>query len=160
MPSTPLLTLTLALLTPSTLAGFIILKPTSSSSLTLNAQQASSISAKFDSAISSYAAQVTTQPAYNSAWNELYAYESTGKKDIPEGVTATNTVVTYTTTPEWFAALPTDAQKYFASIHAKEEDIEASVIRDVAGGAGRLMGRGAFVCGAVAAVVVGVVVAL
>lgn len=52
------------------------------------------------SAVESYYATLTTGSEWNRAWDVLRAYQQTGK-DVPAAVTATDTELIYTTTPDW-----------------------------------------------------------
>jgi len=68
-----------------------------------NAQLASLTKALVDAA-SSYQASLTAQPEWSSAWSQLVEFQSTGK-NVPEDVTATDTILTYATTPDWYGFL-------------------------------------------------------
>lgn len=68
-----------------------------------NAQLASLTKALVDAA-SSYQASLTAQPEWSSAWSQLVEFQSTGK-NVPEDVTATDTILTYATTPDWYGYL-------------------------------------------------------
>lgn len=65
------------------------------------AAQAASITSAYAAAVKSWQASVTAKPEWTSAYSALVEYQSTGK-DVPEGVTATDTILTYTTTPDWY----------------------------------------------------------
>lgn len=65
-----------------------------------NSAQLASITAAYASALESFQASMTAQPQWSSARSALIEYQSTGK-DVPEDVTATDIILTYTTTPDW-----------------------------------------------------------
>lgn len=52
----------------------------------------------------SWQASVTAQPEWSSAYSALVEYQKTGK-NVPEGVTATDRILTYATTPDWYVRL-------------------------------------------------------
>ncbi|OAL44310.1 hypothetical protein IQ07DRAFT_605085 [Pyrenochaeta sp. DS3sAY3a] len=124
--------------------------------------QKESMTKAYVSAVESYYATITTGSEWNKAWDVLRAYQQTGR-DVPAAVTATDTVLTYSTTPAWYAAMPTEAKKVFDDMDKKREDIQASIQADAnkkndaaRPGAGLSMYVGA----AFAAAVAGVVAAL
>lgn len=51
-------------------------------------------------AASSYQASLTAQPEWSSAYSALVEFQETGK-NVPEGVTATDRILTFATTPDW-----------------------------------------------------------
>lgn len=63
------------------------------------AQLASMTKAIFDAA-SSFQASVTARPEYSSALSQLSEFQKT-HSGVPEGVTATDTIIQFSTTPEW-----------------------------------------------------------
>lgn len=117
-----------------------------------------SINKEFSDALTSYQAEITKAPEWASAMAILSAYQLTGD-DVPAAVTATDDYVEYTTTPDWFKAMPTDAKNYFASIFAKEGEIyESAVAKLERGAAPATSGRPAMIlCGAAVAAFVGAV---
>ncbi|KAF1990787.1 hypothetical protein K402DRAFT_417539 [Aulographum hederae CBS 113979] len=75
-------------------------------------EQESSALAALSSDLSSYYASLTAEPAYTSALDALTSA-------IPSNVDpeiATQQLETATVTPSWFAAMPTQAQDYWASV--------------------------------------------
>lgn len=62
--------------------------------------QKESMTKAYVSAVESYYATITTGSDWNKAWDVLRAYQQTGR-DVPAAVTATDTVLTYSTTPAW-----------------------------------------------------------
>jgi hypothetical protein len=62
----------------------------------------------YSDAVASYEAEITKAPEYSSAVQILAAYQLTGK-DVPAAVTATDDYVEYTTTPDWYATLPSSS---------------------------------------------------
>ena len=106
------------------------------------------------SALSSYLSEVTAAPEYSSALDALAQYQETGF-GVPEDVTATDVVLTYATTPDWFLAMPTDTRQYFESVMEKQEQIIESAIADVRNAAPATSRGGVLVWGAVAAGLVG-----
>jgi hypothetical protein len=58
---------------------------------------------EFTAALTSYEAEITKAPEWNSAWQILKAYQLTNK-DVPSEVTATDKYTQYTTTPDWYVA--------------------------------------------------------
>ncbi len=88
------LTLLTLSLTTSALAFFDIHPATAT---VKNAAHLSTLEAAYVSALQSYWAP---QPQFTSAISALVEYQRTGK-DVPEEVTATSTLLTYTTTPDW-----------------------------------------------------------
>lgn len=55
-------------------------------------------------AASSWQASVTAQPEYSSAWSELVEFQET-HSGVPEGVTATDSIIQYASTPTWHVVL-------------------------------------------------------
>ncbi|KAF2621712.1 hypothetical protein BU25DRAFT_233269 [Macroventuria anomochaeta] len=64
-----------------------------------SAQLASMTKALLEAA-SSYQASLTAQPEWTSAYSALVEFQETGK-NVPEGVTATDRILTFATTPDW-----------------------------------------------------------
>ncbi|KAF1844193.1 uncharacterized protein K460DRAFT_397331 [Cucurbitaria berberidis CBS 394.84] len=126
-----------------------------------NDQQAASISKAYVSAVESYYQTLTTGADWTKAWDVMRAYQQTGK-DVPEAATASNTVLTYTTTPAWYNAIPTEAKTVFDGMNKKKEEIQASVLADqnTSSEAARPLGRGLYLGGAITAVIAGLVVVL
>lgn len=52
-------------------------------------------------AASSYQATKTAAPEWSSMVDALIEYQKTGK-NVPAGVTATDRILTFTTTPDWY----------------------------------------------------------
>lgn len=67
--------------------------------------EAASITSALGKALSSWQASATAQPEWTSAYSALVEYQETGKH-VPEGVTATDRVLTYITTPDWYVSSP------------------------------------------------------
>lgn len=63
--------------------------------------QLASITKAYVQAMESYQASLTAQPEWSSAYSALVEFQETGK-NVPEDVTATDVVLTYTTTPDWY----------------------------------------------------------
>lgn len=51
-------------------------------------------------AAESYQASLTAQPEWTSAYSALVEFQQTGE-NVPEDVTATDVILTYSTTPDW-----------------------------------------------------------
>lgn len=68
-----------------------------------NTAQAASITSAWAKALSSWQATLTAQPEYTSAYSALVEFQRTGD-NVPEGVTATDRILTFTTTPDWYVA--------------------------------------------------------
>lgn len=63
--------------------------------------QLSKITKALADAASSWQASVTAQPEYSSAWSELREFQET-HSGVPEGVTATDSIVQYASAPTWY----------------------------------------------------------
>lgn len=68
--------------------------------------QAAKLTKALAEAASSWQASVTAQPAYTSAWSELVEFQET-HSGVPKGVTATDSIVQFASTPTWYAILKT-----------------------------------------------------
>ena len=55
------------------------------------------------------------------------------RTDIPPGVTQSATVVDFTTAPDWYKALPTDAQQYWGGLQEAQYSIYHRVLDGAAG---------------------------
>lgn len=69
-----------------------------------NSAQLSKITKALAEAASSWQASITAQPEYSSAWSELVEFQET-HSGVPEGVTATDTIIPFATTPTWYVLL-------------------------------------------------------
>jgi len=69
-----------------------------------NTAQLSKITKALADAASSWQASVTAQPEYSSAWSELVDYQET-HSGVPKGVTATDSIIQYASTPTWYVLL-------------------------------------------------------
>lgn len=67
-----------------------------------SAQLAAVTKALYEAA-SSYQASLTAQPQWTSAYSALVEFQQTGE-NVPEDVTATDTILTYSTTPDWLVS--------------------------------------------------------
>ena len=65
-----------------------------------NQAQLASVTKAIIDAASSYQASMTAQPEWSSAYSALVEFQQTGK-NVPEGVTATETILEFFTTPDW-----------------------------------------------------------
>ncbi|KAG9202448.1 hypothetical protein G6514_004424 [Epicoccum nigrum] len=114
-------------------------------------------------AASSYQASVTAKPEWTSMWEALKEYQKTGK-DVPEGVTATDRILTFSTTPSWYNAMPTDLKNYLDKSQEEQKELIASVLKKATGGstgdAARPISVGFYLSGALAALVGAVAMAL
>ncbi|KAF1927113.1 uncharacterized protein M421DRAFT_421979 [Didymella exigua CBS 183.55] len=110
-------------------------------------------------AASSWHTSVTAQPEYSSAWSELVEFQQT-HSGVPEGVTATDSIIKYASTPTWYSAMPTGLKAYIEKNVKEQDELIASVIKKTTGDAARPIGMGMYVSGAFAALVGGVVMAL
>ncbi|XPS72667.1 hypothetical protein M3J09_004830 [Ascochyta lentis] len=149
----------------SALAGFDIKTGQTEWWYTNDAESTSIINA-ISSAYASYEAEIATQAEVKSAKGAFYTYART-RDGIPDIVTATGTAYTrYTTLPDWYEAMPTEALKVFESVRKEEDKIWSSVVPKAAktsgsqGAAPQATGRGVYVNGAIAAVVGAVAAAL
>ncbi|PSN74856.1 hypothetical protein BS50DRAFT_567626 [Corynespora cassiicola Philippines] len=69
-------------------------------------------------------------PAYSSHMSKFSEYVVT-RTDAPASVLlATTTVTSYTTTPEWYKAMPTDLQNYFEGAADDVNEIISDVLED------------------------------
>ncbi|KAH7389818.1 hypothetical protein BKA66DRAFT_459862 [Pyrenochaeta sp. MPI-SDFR-AT-0127] len=152
----PLLSFTLV---GSACATWVIEEPLSFSAK--DDKQLASMTKAYASAVQSYYATLTTGADWTKAWDVMRAYQQTGR-DVPGAVTATNTVLTYTTTPAWYNAMPTEAKNVFDGMKKKNEEIQASVQASAnkANDAARPVGMGLSLGGALVAIVAGAAVAL
>ncbi|KAH6644672.1 hypothetical protein C7974DRAFT_384074 [Boeremia exigua] len=111
-------------------------------------------------AASSYQASLTAQPEWSSAFSALKEFQTTATMSVPSDVTATDKILTFATTPDWFHAMPTDLQKYLENNMKNGEELIASVVKKTTGDAARPLGMGIYISGAVAALVGGVAAVL
>ncbi|KAF9695704.1 hypothetical protein EKO04_006503 [Ascochyta lentis] len=121
--------------------------------------QLASITSAYVKAMESYQASLTAQPEWSSAYSALVEFQETGK-NVPEGVTATDRILTYTTTPDWYNAMPTDLKNYIEKNRKEQDKIRDSVVASVKGDAATSKSLGMYVSAAMAAVVAGVAIAL
>ncbi|KZM19030.1 hypothetical protein ST47_g9875 [Ascochyta rabiei] len=149
----------------SALAGFDIKTGQTEWWYTNDAESTSILNA-ISSAYASYKAAIETQADVKSAQGAFYTYART-RDGIPDIVTATGTAYTrYTTLPDWYEAMPTDALKVFESVRKEEDKIWSSVVPKAArtsgsqGAAPQVTGKSIYVNGAIAAVVGAVAAAL
>ncbi|KAF3036999.1 hypothetical protein E8E11_005490 [Didymella keratinophila] len=125
-----------------------------------NTAQLSKITKALADAASSWQASVTAQPEYSSAWSELVDFQET-HSGVPKGVTATDSIIQYASTPTWYDAMPTGLKAYIEKNKKEQQDLIASVIKkETTGDAARPIGVGIYVSGALAALVGGVAMIL
>jgi hypothetical protein len=99
MQFTTLLTITLASVAMAT-PDFAI----GTKQYTFSAADKSKVTKAVMEAASSFHASVTAQPEYSSAWSELAEFQKT-HSGVPEGVTATDSVIEFASTPTWYVFL-------------------------------------------------------
>ncbi|KAJ4362686.1 hypothetical protein N0V95_001394 [Ascochyta clinopodiicola] len=121
--------------------------------------QLASITSAYVNAILSWQASVTAKPEWTSAYSALVDFQETGK-NVPEGVTATDAILTYSTTPDWYNAMPTDLKNYIEKNRKEQDAIRESVLASVKGDAATSRSMGMYLSGALAAFVAGVAIAL
>ncbi|KAF1364539.1 hypothetical protein EJ07DRAFT_172558 [Lizonia empirigonia] len=128
-----------------------------------NITQAASITSAWVKALASWQATVTAQPEWTSAYSALVEFQETGE-NVPEGVTATDRILTYTTTPDWYNAMPTDLKNYIEKNRKEQDEILQSIVASATGAA---TGDAAssrrvsvYISGAIAALVAGVAIGL
>ncbi|KAJ4339882.1 hypothetical protein N0V87_002820 [Didymella glomerata] len=125
-----------------------------------NTAQLSKITKALADAASSWQASVTAQAEYSSAWSELVDFQET-HSGVPKGVTATDSIIQYASTPTWYDAMPTGLKAYIEKNKKEQQDLIASVIKkETTGDAARPVGMGMYVSGALAALVGGAAMAL
>ena len=100
MQLTTLLTCSLLSLGVTALPDFVIATSAQRFTATNSAEYAKITKAVIDAA-SSYQATKTAAPEWSSMVDALIEYQKTGK-NVPEGVTATDRILTFTTTPDWY----------------------------------------------------------
>ncbi|KAF2834651.1 hypothetical protein M501DRAFT_1020630 [Patellaria atrata CBS 101060] len=130
---------------------FIIIDSTTALATFTNTKDASAAASRVAVAASTYITHLTAQPQFTSAIAALESIAATAT-DIPEGVTATDTVVTYTTTPAWYTRLPQDMRDYYESIGSEAVRV---VVEAATGAAPRPTGMLGVVGGVMGAAAVG-----
>ncbi|KAJ4361716.1 hypothetical protein N0V95_001609 [Ascochyta clinopodiicola] len=155
----------MAAMAGSALAGFDIKTGQTEWWYTNDAESTSILNA-ISSAYASYESAIETRADFKSAQGAFYTYART-RNGIPDIVTATGTAYTrYTTLPDWYEAMPTEALKVFESIRKEEDKIWSSVVPKAAqtsgsqGAAPQATGKSIYVNGAIVAVVGAVAAAL
>jgi hypothetical protein len=111
MQLTTLLTCSLLSLGVTALPDFVIATSAQRFTATNSAEYAKITKAVIDAA-SSYQATKTAQPEWSSMVDALIEYQKTGK-NVPEGVTATDRILTFTTTPDWY--VPNDVSYWVSA---------------------------------------------
>ncbi|KAF2995231.1 hypothetical protein E8E13_002464 [Curvularia kusanoi] len=153
----PTLLAFLCILLPSALAYPEAILPATTTFPPIPSSLLPAVSSAYASAISSW---VRTKTAVQdiSAARAYFEYINT-RKDIPEIVTATDRTTSYSTWPDWYKALPTDLKAYGEQIQKEQDELRASVIKKVTGGATRPGNLGVYVSGTIAVLVAGVAMA-
>ncbi|KZM20368.1 uncharacterized protein EKO05_0006926 [Ascochyta rabiei] len=121
--------------------------------------QLASITSAYVKAMQSWQASVTAKPEWTSAYSALVDFQETGK-NVPEGVTATDVILTYATTPDWYNAMPTDLKNYVEKNRQEQDAIRESILASVKGDAATARSLGIYLSGAMAALVAGVAIGL
>jgi hypothetical protein len=91
-------------------------------------------SKKLESVLSTYSTHITADPRYISAENAFEEYVAT-RTDAPAKIltdTDTDSITTYTTTPGWWKAMPTDIQEVYVSMAKEQNSLLLSVLTDAA----------------------------
>ncbi|KAF2119862.1 hypothetical protein BDV96DRAFT_312508 [Lophiotrema nucula] len=134
-------------------AGFAIETTTLEIPVPTNDAEASKLLAKASQLSSegeSLASSISDDPKYTSFWSVVDAFVAT-RTDVPPEVTQSTAIFDYTTAPDWYKALPTDAQQYYQGLQEAQYSIYHKVMD---GAAGRPMARPTGVAGHMGGVVV------
>ncbi|KAJ8116129.1 hypothetical protein OPT61_g2382 [Boeremia exigua] len=124
-----------------------------------DSSQFAAVTKALGEAASSYQASLTAKPEWSSAYSALVEFQETGK-NVPEGVTATDRVLTFATTPDWYNAMPTDLKNFIENNRKEQDELIKNVLKQSSGDSARPLGMGIYISGAVAALVGGVAIAL
>lgn len=92
--------LALAFVSTAAAVPDFMIEPTSIRVTAKDRSQLAAITKAVVEAAESWQASVTAQPEWSSAMSGLIEYQKTGK-DVPKAVTATDTIMTFYTKPDW-----------------------------------------------------------